>query len=66
MNSTNGNVHINGTHKNNNDNKTRPIFIGLNKATQNTRTPQEKTKNDGLMQMYFNVNDQQCHKNGKF
>jgi hypothetical protein len=27
-------VHIKGAHKNNNDNNTMPMFIGLNKATQ--------------------------------
>jgi hypothetical protein len=29
-------------HKNNNDNNTTPIFIGLDKRTQKTRTPQEE------------------------
>jgi hypothetical protein len=35
-----GNIHTNGAHKNN-DNHTTPIFIGLHKTTQKTRTPQE-------------------------
>jgi hypothetical protein len=54
--------HTNGAHKNNNDNNTTPIFIGLNKTTQKTRTPQEegmqiKIRSDVLKHMYFNVKE---------
>jgi hypothetical protein len=35
-------AHTNGTHKNNNDNISTPIFIGLNKTAQKSRTPQEE------------------------
>jgi hypothetical protein len=35
-------MHTNGTNKNNNDNITTPMFIGLNKRTQKTWTPQEE------------------------
>jgi hypothetical protein len=49
-------MHTNGAHKNN-DNTTTPLFIGLNKTTQKTRTAQERFNIDVLKQMYFNVND---------
>jgi hypothetical protein len=32
-------MRTNGTHKNNNDNSIAPTFIGLHKATQETRAP---------------------------
>jgi hypothetical protein len=39
-----GDIHTNGApHKNNNDNNTTPIYIGLNNTTQKTRTPQEES-----------------------
>jgi hypothetical protein len=36
------NVYSNGAHKNNNDNNTIPIFIGVNKTTQKARMSQEE------------------------
>lgn len=37
-----GNIYINAVHKNNNDNNTTPIFIGLHKTTQKISTLQEE------------------------
>jgi hypothetical protein len=37
-----GNKRTNGTHSNSNDNNTTPMFRGLNKTTQKTRTPKEE------------------------
>jgi hypothetical protein len=52
-------------HKNNNDNNTTPVFIGLNETTQQIRTQEEegsatKIMSDVLKQMYayFIVNDE--------
>jgi hypothetical protein len=53
-----GNMYISGANKNNNDNTTTPIILGLNKTTQKIRTPREECsaryKSDVLEQMYFN------------
>jgi hypothetical protein len=46
-----GNMHTNEAHKNN----TTPTYIGINKITRETRTPQEKIKSDVPKQMYFNA-----------
>jgi hypothetical protein len=52
-------MHINGGHKNNNDNNITLIFVGLNKTMQKHRrfrkkVKQGKIKRDVLMKMYFN------------
>jgi hypothetical protein len=41
-----GNIHINEADKNNNDNNATPIFMGLNKTTEKTWTPQERAQEE--------------------
>jgi hypothetical protein len=52
-------MHINGAHKNNNDNNTTQIFIGLNRTIEKDMDAARKRKcmkrkNDALKQMHFN------------
>jgi hypothetical protein len=58
-------------YKNNDDNNTTPIFIGLNKATQKhgrrkKEVAQEKIESDVLKQMCFNVKERKCNNIGIF